>query len=36
MTEDGIAGWHHWLSGHGLEPALGDDEAQGNLEGCSP
>ena len=29
MTEDEMAGWHHWLDGHGFEQALvvGDREA---------
>ena len=29
MTEDEMAGWHHWLDGHEFEQALvvGDREA---------
>ena len=36
MTEDEMAGWHHWLNGHEFEqtPRLG--ERQGNLACCSP
>ena len=26
MTEDEMVGWHHRLSGHGFEQALGDGE----------
>ena len=26
MTEDEMAGWHHWLNGHKFEQTLGDDE----------
>ena len=36
MTEDKMVGWHHQLSGHKFEPALGDGEGQGSLECCSP
>ena len=36
MTEDEIVGWHHQLNGHEFEQALGDDEGQGSLAGCSP
>ena len=25
-TEDEMVGWHHWLSGHEFEQALGDSE----------
>ena len=35
MTESEIAGWHHWLNGHGFEQALGDGEGQGSLACCS-
>ena len=28
MTEDEIAGWYHWLSGHESEQTLGDSEGQ--------
>ena len=28
-TEDEMAGWHHWLSRHAFELALGDSEGQG-------
>ena len=35
-TEDEMVGWHHWLSGHEFEQALGDDEGQGSLACCSP
>ena len=36
MTEDKMAGWHHWLDGHEFEQASGDDEGQGNTVCCSP
>ena len=36
MTEDEMAGWHHWLHGHELEQALGVGDGQGGLECCSP
>ena len=35
-TEDKIVEWHHWLSGHEFEQALGDSEGQGGLTPCSP
>ena len=35
-TEDEMVGWHHHLSGHEFEQALGDGEGQGNLVRCSP
>ena len=35
-TEDKIFEWHHWLSGHEFEQALGDSEGQGGLMSCSP
>ena len=31
MTEDEMVGWHHQLSGHEFEQALGDGEGQGSL-----
>ena len=34
-TEEEMAGWHHRLSGHEFEQALGDDEGQGSLVRCS-
>ncbi len=35
MTEDAMAGWHHWLDGHefGWPPGVGD--GQGGLACCS-
>ena len=36
MTEDEMVGWHHRLSRHESEQALGDGEGQGNLAACSP
>ena len=30
-TEDEMVGWHHWLTGHEFEQALGDGEGQGSL-----
>ena len=36
MTEDEMAGWHHWLNGHEFEQALGEGEGQGGLVCCSP
>ena len=33
-TEDGMAGRHHGLNGHGFEQALGDSEGQGGLAQC--
>ena len=35
-TEDEMVGWHHWLSGHEFEQALGVGDGQGSLECCSP
>ena len=35
MTEDEMVGWHHQLSGHEFEQALGDGEGQGSLVCCS-
>ena len=34
-TEDGMVGWHQWLSGDEFEQTLGDGEGQGNLACCS-
>ena len=31
-----MVGWHHRLSGHGFEQALGGGEGQGGLVCCSP
>ena len=31
-----MVGWHHRLSGHEFEQALGDGEGQGSLVCCSP
>ena len=36
VTEDRMVAWHHWLSGHEFEQALGDDEGQGSLACCGP
>ena len=36
MTEDEMLGWHHQLSGHEFEQALGDSEGQASLVRCSP
>ena len=36
MTEDEMVGWHHWLSGHEFEQALGAGDGQGSLAYCSP
>ena len=36
VTEDEMVRWHHWLSGHEFEQALGDEEGQGSLACCSP
>ena len=35
-TEDETVGWHHQLSGHEFEQALGDGEGQGSPACCSP
>ena len=35
-TEDEMARWHHWLSGHEFEQAPGGGEGQGKLVCCSP
>ena len=34
-TEDEMVGWHHQLSGHEFQQALGDGEGQRSLAGCS-
>ena len=34
MTEDEMAGWHHWLSGHGFGWTLGVGDGQGGLACC--
>ena len=34
--EDEMVGWHHWLSGHEFEQALGVGDGQGRLACCSP
>ena len=31
MTEDEMAGWHHWLNGHGFGWTLGVGDGQGGL-----
>ena len=36
VTEDEMAGCHHWLSGHEFEQTLGAGEGQGSLVCCSP
>ena len=36
MTEDEMVGWHHRLSGHEFEQALGIGDVQGSLVCCSP
>ena len=36
MTENEMAGWHHRLSGHEFDQALGVGDGQGSLESCSP
>ena len=36
MTEDEMVGWHHRLSGHEFEQALGVGEGQGSLVCFSP
>ena len=35
-TEDEMVGWHHWLSGHEFERALGVGDGQAGLACCSP
>ena len=34
MTEDEMAGWHHWLYGHKSEWTPGDGDGQGGLACC--
>ena len=36
VTEDETVGWHHWVSGHEFEQALGNGEGEGSLVCCSP
>ena len=36
MAENKMIGWHHRLSGHEFEQALGGVEGQGSLVFCSP
>ena len=36
MTEDEMVGWHHRLTGHGFEQALGVGGGQGSLVCCRP
>ena len=36
MTENEVVGWHHWLSGHEFEQALGVGDGQGSLVCYSP
>ena len=36
VTEDEMAGWHHWLNGHESDQTPGDTEGQGSLACCSP
>ena len=36
MTEDEMAGWQHWLSGHEFEQAPGVGDRQGGRVCCSP
>ena len=35
MTEDEMAGWHHWLDGHGFEWTPGVGDGQGGLVCCN-
>ena len=35
MTEDEMAGWHHWLDGHGFGWTPGVGDGQGGLACCS-
>ena len=35
-TEDEMVGWHHWISGHEFEQALGIGDGQGSLACFSP
>ena len=34
MTEDEMAGWHHWLNGHGFGWTSGVGDGQGGLACC--
>ena len=36
ITEDEVAGWHHWLNGLVFEQTPGHGEGQGSLLYCSP
>ena len=36
VTEDEMAGWHHWLNGHKFEHNPGDSDAQWSPGSCSP
>ena len=36
VSEDEMAGWHHWYNGHELGQTPGDGEGQGGLVCCSP
>ena len=36
MTENEMAGWHHWLNGHEFEQAPGVGDVQGSLGCYSP
>ena len=36
MTEDEMAGWHHYLDGHEFEQTLEVGDGQGGLACCSP
>ena len=36
MTEDEMAGWHHWLDRHEFESTLEVGDGQGGPECCSP
>ena len=36
MTEDEMAGWHHWLNGHEFKLTQGDRKGQGSLVCCRP
>ena len=36
VTEDEVAGWHHWCNGHEFGQTSGVGEGQGGLACCSP
>ena len=36
VSEDEMAGWHHWCNGHELGQTSGDGEGSGGLACCSP